>query len=188
MVVRLNFLDERVPGRVQQGSSFSRRLRFFILLLLASFIVVLCESMFLYSLRKEGRSLSEQLHHLEAERASLDTALAQMTDRRESGQEKLRFILSGVGAAEILSALVFLQTEGVTTDELRLSEKGLVLEGRCESPQHAQAFASALSVAGLFLSADEPVIGNRGDDGGFSFTFTGKTLPPRSLASPEGQG
>lgn len=187
MVAHLNFLDERAPGKVRLGNDLSKQSLFFILLLLAGFIVVLCESLLLYDMRKEARSLSEQLRHLEEERAGLDTALARMTDRRQSGEEKLHFILGDAGAAEILSALAFLRAEGVTIDELRLFEKELVLEGRCESPQRARVFASALSVTGLFSSAGEPVIANSGYDGGFSFTFTGKTLPLCSLVAPEGQ-
>lgn len=185
MVARLNFLEERSPGRAQPGNSFSRKMRFFILLLLAGFIVVLCESILLYSLRKEGDSLSKQLRQLEAERTNLDAAFVQIADRRESWEEKLRFILGGADAAEILAVLAFLRTEGVVTDELHLSEKDLVLEGRCESPQRAREFAAALSVSGPFSSAGEPLIADSGDEGGFSFTFTGKTQP--SLASPEEQ-
>lgn len=187
MVVHLNFLDEGVPGKVQLGNDLSKQLLFFILLLLSGFIVVLCESFLLYDLRKETRSLSEQLRHLEEERVGLDAELARMTDRLQSGEEKLHFILSGAGAAEILSALAFLRTEGMTIDELRLSEKDLVLEGRCESPQLARAFASALSATGLFSSAGEAVIADSGYDGGFSFSFTGETLPLRSIVAPEGQ-
>lgn len=185
MVARLNFLDESALGKVQPNRSYNRKMRFFILLLLAGFIVILCESLLLYSLRKEGRLLSEQLSQLEAECASLDAAFARMTDRRESWDEKLHFILGGADAAEILSVLAFLRAEGVTTDELRLSEKDLVLKGRCESPQRALAFVAALSVSGLFSSAGEPIIADSGDDAGFSFTFTGKTRLSRYLALPD---
>lgn len=187
MVAQLNFLDESAPGKVRLGNDLSKQLLFFIFLLLSGFIVVLCESILLYDVRKEARSLSEQLRCLEEERAGLDTALARMTDRRQSGEEKLHFILGGAGAAEILSALTFLRAEGVTIDELSLSEKELVLEGRCDSPQRARVFASALSVTGLFSSAVEPVIADSGYDEGFSFTFTGKTLSLCSLVVPEGR-
>lgn len=187
MVARLNFLDESAPAKTQPNSAFGRNLRFFILLLLAGFIVVLCESFLLYSLRKEGRSLSEQLSHLEAERDSLETSFVRMTDRLESEEEKLSFITRGAGAVEILSVLAFLRTEGVMVDKLRLSEKELVLEGRSESPQRAQAFAAALSVSGLFSSAGEPIVTDSAGDGWFSFTFTGKTPKLCSLVTQKGQ-
>lgn len=187
MVAQLNFLDENAPAKVRLSNDLSKQLFFFILLLLSGFIVVLCESLLLYDVRKEARSLSEQLRHLEEERAGLGTELARMTERRQSLEEKLHFILGGADAAEILSALAFLRAEGVTIDELRLSEKELVLAGHCDSPQRARAFASALSVTGLFSSAVEPVIADSGYDEGFSFTLTGKTLPLRSLFAPDGQ-
>lgn len=187
MVARLNFLDEGSPGEALPGSSFSRAQRYFILLLLVGFAVVLCESFLLYSLRQESRLLSEQLVSLETERSRLDIAFARMTERRKIGEEKLSFIMGGADAADILSMLAFLRAEGVTADELRLSEKELVLEGRCESPQRAQALVSALSVSGLFSFAGEPVIADSGSEGVFSFAFTGKTLQPCLLAVPEGQ-